>query len=387
MKWVLRAPAVASVLLATLVVAGLSLVTVSSSPESAVQEPKNIPLEDFGFMVGRGSRQAEVIEIERYFNGRAVISSQYGMVNVDRYRYLSFDLAPVRLTEDLPLFFWRAADSGRLYTMPLEENVLDHLELTRSQHWRGDISEFGFMFQSHDELGWSLRRVAFLPETPGNSLRSIFSDWLEFEPWAQHSAHFIKGGAGKSRWSLGVLVAGWVFLSLLIYWLLSGMAGQPPEGKRIVAILLLGWLLLDARWLYNLAQQAQVTREVYAGKTLDQQYRAGMDAAYYDYFQRLIDDVLPGEPQFLYVLGKDTDYFRAKVPWFLAPHNVYNRDKYPRPEYAAKGGYVLVMEEIKGLRFDRSGGALRWGRNNQLPVERVDQDQLGVLYRILPADG
>jgi hypothetical protein len=271
--------------------------------------------------------------------------------------------------------------------MPLEENILDHLELERSRHWHGDITEFGFMFQSNDEQPWYLRRVAFLPDAPENSLLSIFSDWLEFEPWAQHSAHFINGGAGKSRWSLGVLVAGWIFLSLLIYWLLAGMAGHRPDGKRVAAILLLGWILMDARWLYNLLQQAQVTKQVYAGKSLDQQYRAGVDADYFAYFQRLVNEVLPGEPQILYVLDNNTDYYRAKVPWLLAPHNVFNQNRYPRPAYAAKGGYVLVLEEIPGLQFDRFGGALRWGRDNQLPVQRVDQDPLGVLYRILPAGG
>ena len=336
-------------------------------------------------MTGQGILHPKMLEINRYVDGRAVISSLHGMNKVGQYRYLSFDLSPASLNEDLPLFFWRAEGSGQLHTMLLEENVLDLLDLKRSRHWRGDISEFGFIFQSSDEQRWYLRRAAFLPDTPGNSLRSIISDWLEFEPWAQHSAHFIRGGASKSRWSLGILVAGWVFLSLLLYLVMMRIVGQPPDSKRIAAILLLGWMLLDARWLYNLLQQAQVSREVYAGKTLDQKYRAGIDAAYYNYFQRLITRVLPEEPQILYVLDKNTDYYRAKVPWLLAPHNVFNLDSYPRPEYALKGGYVLVLDKIPGLQLDPYSGALRWGPNNLLPVEPVDQDPLGMLYRILPS--
>ena len=206
--------------------------------------------------------------------------------------------------------------------------------------------------------------MAFHPDTPGKiRCSSILSDWLEIEIWSQHSAHFINGGAANSRWSLGILVAGWVFLSLLLYVVMAGMAEQPLDGKRMAVILLLGWMLLDVRWLYNLLQQAQVTREVYAGKTLDQQYRAGIDADYYSYFQRLVTQVLPKEPQILYVLDNKTDYYRAKVPWLLAPHNVFNLDSYPRPEYALKGGYVLVLEKIPGLRLDPFSGALRWHRN------------------------
>ncbi len=381
-----RYPMASAILLALLLVAGLSLVMLRSALQEPVAstDPMQVSLEYFHFMQGHGQLQQGVLEINQRTNDRTIISNRRSPVDAGKYRYLQFDLSPIKLNEGLPLFFWRSADSGQLHTTPLEENILDHLDLGRHQQWRGRISEFGFMFQGNDDQVWHLLDVAFYPDNQAQSLTSILSDWLELEVWSQHSVNYINGGAANSRWSLGILVASWVALSLLLYWLLARMAGQSLDGKRVAAILLMGWMLLDVRWLYNLLQQAQVTREVYAGKTLDEQYRAGMDADYYAYFQRLMTRVLPEDPQFLYVLDNNTDYYRAKLPWLLAPHNVFNRDQYPRPEYAAKSGYVLVLEAIPGLRFDRSGRVLRWGQNSQLPVEPVDQDPLGVLYRILP---
>jgi len=171
-------------------------------------------------------------------------------------------------------------------------------------------------------------------------------------------------------------------LGLLLYWLLVSIHGKRMQGKQVGAILLLGWMLLDVRWLYSLVQQAQITSTVYAGKSLDEQYRSSMDADYYSYFQRLIKQILPGSPQFIYVLDSSNDYYRAKVPWLLAPHNTFNLDQYPRPEYAVKGGYVLILEQIPDLWYDRLTHSLRWGPQASLPVDLVDRDPLGELYRI-----
>ena len=145
MKWIFHAPAVASTLLAAFVVMALSAVTVGSGPKPAAAKPKGIPLEQFHFQMGWGSRHPQVLEIDRYIDGRAVISSKQGLADIGQYRYLAFDLSPARLTEDLPLFFLRDQDSGKLRRITLEENELDYIDLSRSSYWKGERSEFGFM--------------------------------------------------------------------------------------------------------------------------------------------------------------------------------------------------------------------------------------------------
>lgn len=384
MKLLLRYPLVSASLLALLVTVGLLMVSLLSrdNGRTASIEPVSVPLQYFNFMMGGGQVQQQTLEINRYTNGRAILSNHKGLGDAAKYRYLQFDLSTQMLTENLPLFFWRSANSRQLYTMALEENRLDHLDLRKHKQWRGRIAEYGFMFEGDGDQIWQLSDVELLPDTLEESLTSILSDWLEVEVWAQHSVNFVNGGASHARWSLTILVAGWVFLSLLFYWLLAGIKGQSMQGKRVGVILLMGWMLLDMHWLYGLVQQAQITRTVYAGKSLDEQYLSSMDADYYSYFQRLIEQVLPGSPQFIYVLDNNTDYYRAKVPWLLAPHNIFSQDKYPRPEYAVKGGYVLILEQIPDLRYDLITRSLRWGQYGSLPAEPVDNDPLGVLYRI-----
>ncbi len=384
MKWLLRYPMLIAAAIALLMIAGLSVVTLWSASSQQVPgaDPRPVTLTHFRFIMGGGQLLQDSLQISQYTHGRAIISNQQQLTDISSYRYLSFNLSSAKPNEDLPLFFWRMADTGQLHTAPLEENMLDHLDLGRHRQWRGRISEYGFMFDVSDGQSWQLSELIFYPDTLAQALKSILSDWSELEVWAQHSVNYINGGAANARWFLGILVAGWVFISLMLYWLLLRITGQPLAGKRVAAILLLGWMLLDARWLYNLLQQMQVTSAVYAGKTLDQQYQSGLDADYHAYFQRLIDQVLPAEPQIMYVLDNDTDYYRAKVPWLLAPHNIYNLGRHPRVEFAAKGGYILLLDQIPGLSFDQLSGTLRWGSNEELPVTPVDQDPLGELYKL-----
>uniref|UniRef100_UPI003AF861A0 hypothetical protein n=1 Tax=Thiolapillus sp. TaxID=2017437 RepID=UPI003AF861A0 len=94
--------------------------------------------------------------------------------------------------------------------------------------------------------------------------------------------------------------------------------------------------------------------------------------------------VLPETPQFIYVLDNRTTYFRAKTPWFLAPHNVFNVDSYPRHEYAKKGGFILILHPVPGLKYDPGTRSLRWGKKENLPVSPVYLDPLGALYQIRP---
>ncbi len=376
-------------MLSSMALAALTLVSIVTAflymqmpPEAAIGKSIPVAIESFRFMKGGGRKKHGLLTVDQYTRGKAVISNLQGLKNSDRFRYLKFQLTPEKLIDDLPLFFWRSASIGQLHTLALEENLLDHLDLKRHPQWGGDISEYGFIFTEYGAQRWRLQELEFSPETLKQTWLSIFSDWLEFEVWSQHSVNFIYGGAANGRLSAVVVVGIWVLLSLLLYSLLMRRKKQAVSARKIAAVLLFGWMLLDARWLFNLYQQMQLTHNVYAGKSLAEQYESGLDADYYRYFQHLKNEVLPANPQFIYVLDKKTDYYRAKIPWWLAPHNVFNRDSYPRPEYREKGGYILILLPVPGLRFDQRTGALRWGENGSLPVVPVYLDPLGALYKI-----
>ncbi|WP_456416403.1 hypothetical protein [Thiolapillus sp.] len=383
MKWILRAPMLSSLLLATLVLAGTATIFLylQTPTEAITGKTTPIAIDSFRFIKGGGKQQPGLLTIERYTNGQAIISNLQGLENSGRFRYLRFQLTPAKLMDDLPLFFWRSAKTGRLHTMALEENILDHLDLKRHKQWGGPVSEYGFIFSEKEGQHWRLQELGFSPDTLEQTYLSIFSDWLEFEVWSQHSVNFLYGGA-QSHLPATIVVGAWVLLALLFYSLLMRRKKQALDPRKIAAVLLFGWMLLDARWLFNLFQQAQLTHNIYTGKASSEQYEAALDADYYRYFQHLKKEVLPAEPQFIYVLDKNSNYFRAKTPWWLAPHNVFNQDSYPRPEYGEKGGYILILHPVPGLQFDARTQALRWGNNGNLPVTPAYLDPRGALYKI-----
>ncbi len=388
MSWLQRFPMATALLLAvlTLLCGVLAIEYTLESPKTGFGSPTKIPLEAFGIATGTGKRQPGQLIISGYTRGKAIVSNLQGLKNSGRFRYLQFQLRPEELIDNPPLFFWRSSDSRQLHSMTLEDNLLDHIDLRELKGWGGDISEYGFIFNEGQGGSWHLQSVEFYPATLPQILLHNVSNWLEFEVWAQHSINFINGGAANGRLSLVALVGSWVLLTLLIYSLIMRRKKQPLSSKKIALLLLSGWMILDARWLFNLYQQMQVTHNTYAGKSLAAQYEAGLDAARYGFYQHLKDEVLPKTPQFIYILDSKSDYFRAKAPWFLAPHNVFNHDSYPRAEYAKKGGYVLILHPVPGLKYDPHTQSLRWGKQGVLPVSPVYLDPLGSLYQIRQSD-
>lgn len=383
-KQQLHYPMFASLALSALVVSAAVLVALypQNSDNSLSEKTLPVSLESFRFIEGGGRRVQGTLTIDHYTNGKAIISSSQGLESSDTFRYLHFQLTAEKLLDDLPQFFWRSADTGKLHSVSLEENALDHLDLSRHQEWHGKVSEFGFMFSENNGQHWRLQGLGFSADTLRQSIFSLASDWLEFEVWSQHSINFIYGGATDNHPSLVVVVGVWILLALLFYASLIRWRKQLADGRKVAAVLLLGWMLLDARWLFNLYQQMQQTHHSYAGKPLSEQYKAGLDTAHYRFFQHLKEEVLPKSPQYIYVLDTKTGYFRAKAPWFLAPHNIFNLDSYPRPEYLKKGGYVLILHQIPGLRYDPRSQALHWGKDGILPVSPVYLHPLGTLYQI-----
>ncbi len=383
-----RFPMATALLLAAVatISSALAFVYLHAPPKTLFGIPTTIPLEAFGIATGSGKRQDGQLIISGYTRGKAIVSNPQGLKNSGRFRYLQLQLKPEEMIDNPPLFFWRSADSKQLHSMTLEENLLDHIDLRKLQGWGGDISEYGFIFHEGQGGSWHLRAFELYPDTLQQTLVHNLSNWLEFEVWAQHSINFINGGAANGRLSLVLVVGSWVLLVLLIYSLIMRSKKQLVSSRKIALVLLSGWIILDTRWLFNLYQQMQVTHNTYAGKPLAAKYAASLDAEHYRFYQHLKDEVLPKNPQFIYILDSKADYFRAKAPWFLAPHNVFNHDSYPRMVYAEKGGYVLILHPIPGLKYDPHTQSLRWGAQGLLPVSPVYLDPLGSLYKIRSTD-
>lgn len=381
----IRFPALAACLIAFLVVALLLV-------GYAVLESANYPghagrahaMSDFRIVLGTGDIQRDRIVIDPPKGGRTILSVQRPIADAAEFGYLKFDLAPLSAGEGLPLFFWRRVGIKAIDSFPLEENPLDIIELKRLKNWKSAISEYGFIFDAGSGQSYELAHLSLQAVTAVNVLQSMLSDWLEFEIWQQHSVNYVKARVAASSLPLLWVVVLWSGLGIVFYLLLAKFGNKAIEPKQLLFILLAGWLVMDARWLYNLMRQGEITQHLYWGKTEQQKYMAGTDAAYYAYAERLKSHILPAEPAPVFIIHDKPAgnvYHRVKLQYLLAPHNIFNQDQAPREEYARVGGYILVLKPTPGVVYDQQRQMLQWGRSS-LPAELVDQDPIGYLFRL-----
>jgi hypothetical protein len=382
----MKHPVLPAILLSTLIMSVILTAIIYHQGSSQQSTSATVALKDFTVVQGIASVSGETLKIKASASRKTIISHLHGINRADSYQNLSFELSPSRLIDDTPLFFWRSAADGQIYSHPLEENPIDHIDLQKLKNWNGKISEYGFIFSQHPDLNWELQDLEFSSDTPEQIVRDALSGWLEFEPWAMHSVNFIYGGSARSRISPSLFIGIWTVSSLLLYGLIALWQKKTVTRTGVITILLLGWLFLDARWLFNLSRQAQVTRNSYTGKTADQINQTGIDREHYLFFQHLKNSVLPSAPRFIYVLDNGNSYFRAKTPWWLAPHNLLNIDHLPRKQYQQKGGYILILNPVPGLHFDERSQRLRWGTNSSLAVQPLYLASRGALFRIKGTD-
>ncbi len=144
---------------------------------------------------------------------------------------------------------------------------------------------------------------------------------------------------------------------------------------------LLPWVALDLLWQVKLSNQLEETRLVFGGKSRQDKHLADIDGELYAYARHLRDEVLPQPGPRLFVLNDAgwRGYRRLKLQYYLLPHNIYNFGRYPRPDALRPGDYLLVLDDVPGLDFDRRRSRLRW-EDGSLPVLRVDQQTQGSVY-------
>jgi len=182
-----------------------------------------------------------------------------------------------------------------------------------------------------------------------------------------------------------LVVALWVGLSVVLYVLLAWPAPASRGWKPYAALFLLGWLVLDLRWQWDLSQRVQQTEARFAGKSGDEQRLAASDGDLY----RFLLDVrrhLPETPVRLFIVSADpaenTTYEAGRARYHLLPHNGYaGLSRPPDARIAVENNYVLILSPVPGIRYDRNAQVLEW-ENGRLPVELQYVAPAGALFRV-----
>ena len=238
--------------------------------------------------------------------------------------------------------------------------------------WLGHIK--GLAIAIHGPLPQPVhfRGVTASPMGAFDVLRSRFAEWFAFEPWNGASINTIVGGADYQQVPLAAVVAlivgiGALAIVAIARWRPAAFTVTIPA--ILAAFFLAGWLVLDARWTWNLVRQERTTALQFAGKDARDKHLASDDGMLFAFIEKA-RAVLPQTPVRI-VIASDADYFRGRAAYHLYPHSVYfsaRSNELPAAATLHPGDWLLVFQR-RGIQYDRSQQKIRWEGGQTVSAE------------------
>jgi hypothetical protein len=225
-------------------------------------------------------------------------------------------------------FFWRNDQApGELHSVFVDTRGDFSVDLGDDARWNGRILEIGIT-AFDDGRSLTLQSVTIAPNNAAAQRKKALADWLAPNSWSQRSVNWIDAGSSTAVLSLplvlalGVLVAAGVVIVLRGDWSRSGLGAG-------LAIAVLAWLLLDARWLasrLSMSVASTTTYPLVQAKAFD----FGGDARVYQQARRVhellidperLDDPGDSRPQIVLVSSeRAADLFqRLRGRYHLLP--------------------------------------------------------------------
>ncbi len=302
------ASTLALVLSAVLMISGFVLIAPSLHPKlkgiSIADSAPAAILEGNTFrpILGKVTGFPDHIEITELEGDRALIAKRI-MRKADEYPFVE-----VRVDCNHPglkiNFFWRnSVDAKKISEAPiaLSGGGSATILLHGDRDWLADITEIGVdIYGELRDCPLQVVSVSLLPYSAATLLSAVSSQWTAFKVWDQTSINAYRGVPRNPILYPALTVACWLILSFLICgafcFLPNLMASRneqqavgPASRLIIIAIITgtVGWLSLDALWLYKNTLQAGETRYRFAGKTLHEKKLNDWDSSVYAFAEQI----------------------------------------------------------------------------------------------------
>jgi hypothetical protein len=375
--------------LSALMLLALFIVSVETGAPVERAAPVVIAGDELQAVVGRAESADGKLAFSDYSRGEDVatgVAVWRGRIEADDIAFLHYELAA---SDDADLMFiWRTSRDPRvLYNTELEATQATNawLDLSRQEEWQGTILEVGVYAQMEDASSpLSISSLSLEPRNWRGELATVWSQWTRWRGWTAGSINYIYGSEDPAVLSPVIVAAAWSALAALLL-LLAGLVKGQVQVAALAGAFLVPWLALDLLWQNKLSTQLALTKTQFAGKTVAEKHLADIDGDIYRYITRLKQDVLPAESARIVILHNSYshNFDRLKAQYYLLPHSAYNFGRVPPKRGLRTVDYILVLGELPAVSYSESMGALIWKRGKRvLPVERVDTDPMGSLYRV-----
>jgi hypothetical protein len=263
-------------------------------------------------------------------------------------------------------FLWRTDYAPRkIFSAPVtvEAGRLLPVVLANDAGWLGRVTGIGLAIRGNLVQPFAISSVAAKPSGAVGILQDRAREWLGFERWKGTSINTIVGGDDVQPLPLPLLLAASIALAggaMLLWRRFRGSFGMADAAAAIAIMFAASWFVLDARWTWNLARQAQATIAQYGGKDWRGKHLAAEDGPLFEFVEKARAE-MPATPARIFV-ASEADYFRERAAFHLYPHNVYAEPRantLPTSELLKPGDWMLVYQR-RGVQFDPAAGKLRW---------------------------
>jgi hypothetical protein len=271
---------------------------------------------------------------------------------------------------------WRSDyQPNKLNSAPVtvEAHALQLLTLAANPAWIGRITGVALAVRGPLPQPVRIRGIVAKPMGAFEVLGDRAAEWLSFEGWTGASINVVVGGADIQDLPLPpLLAAAFVLCGCALLALCRWRPGAMPAriaAAMWIGVLVAAWLVLDARWAWNLVRQENITARTYAGKDLREKHLEAEDGALFAFVEKA-RAIMPATPARVFV-ASDARYFRERAAYHLFPHNAYTErfeGTMPRADALRRGDWVVVYQR-RGVQYDAAQHLLRWEPGDTIPAD------------------
>lgn len=348
-----------------------------------------IPAAGLKFAFGSGHPEQDVMQVDKFVDGFALLSSGPVKVQAEDLPVLQYSWESGGQPDELAFFWRQQGNTAEVKRTEISATGVALLDLSDEPDWKGEIVEVGYLVAGDAAHPVTIGQLVLKPDDLITRLKLVWQDWTTYELRSQQSINFLQGGAHNQVAPLPAVLIIWWLTTLLLLRLVSGWLGVARAGSTftIVAVVLLlsGWMLLDIRWTANSYRSAGELLSSATGSDPEQRSENDLDGKIYKYIQRLKNDVIRpksnGKVNRILITGDENviDYHLLRAKYHLLPDSAHVAGRFEESLSPGSVDYVIYFGR-PGAIVNIPGWSVAW-RN---ALTEVDRNEWGIVYRIRP---
>jgi len=300
---------------------------------------------------------------------------------IDTASFPSIQIAALADTPPMAVrILWRQAEGPRTTfakTIVWQGNGRERVALSADPQWRGRVAGLAIAFRLLPRAGVLFRSATLQSETGRDILSQTVREWLDHEPWGQHSVNYLFGGSPNPRVPLVPAAFAVAVVAFWLYRLLAKRWRLAPSLAVGAAFAIGAWIAADVRWQLNLFSNLDRTAEKYAGKTIDEKHRAAEDGNIYRIAETIRKGLPAGVTKVTLVSDlADSELFLGKLRYYLFPLWLQ-----PKPD-TLEAQSVLAIVQSTHSTLDSAAGTLRLDDGRTASVAMLVDDPMIRLVRL-----